>query len=463
VEEGRITILPRGFKALTACSWHLCTFQVDQKHKHDGADITLCHSAHGCAGLEFGSDCVTQLKGRLRSRCFGLLEVQEREWGVYDVNTLTINLTSGFTLKMSIDWEIHFLHRSARDFLNQPEIWSEIVAKTESSGFDANVSVLNSYLQQLKAWKPRDRQEGIFSTNPRSSPVWVLVWHAVKFVRRSESSGKSQDKLLDEIDRVVQNHTATAIADALREQPDYEYPISNSQSLRLSDCKDLHWSEFLAETHKRPCARHDSFLSFAVQHDLVLYIQAKLSHKSKLPPKRGCPLLHYAIPMFKFGMQGIMWFQDVKVDMIRLLLSSGADPNLPFNGWSPWQHFLLFLVHITAPTVTHLQKVVMTKKKVHILGEILELLIVHSADPNAECEHSYVLSNGSSQKRRFSALRVICIVFQLNDPNEDKNLHHYFELRGSGEDWMGVDDTFKAIGERLFKLLLDRGGQEKEW
>jgi hypothetical protein len=48
---------------------------------------------------------------------------------------------------------LQFLNKSAKDFVNQPEIWNNILDNSESSGFDVNASLLSSHLLQIKAWR----------------------------------------------------------------------------------------------------------------------------------------------------------------------------------------------------------------------------------------------------------------------------------------------------------------------
>jgi hypothetical protein len=124
------------------------------------------------------------------------------------------------------------IHRSAKDFLDQPKIWSDILAKTSRSGFDVKVSLMNSYLLHLKAWSPKDPADyilpkGLFSSSEIRF-LGPLVERTRDFARFSKMSRQNQDRVLDEVDRVVQYHTNLAAADALREHPEGQIVISKT-------------------------------------------------------------------------------------------------------------------------------------------------------------------------------------------------------------------------------------------
>ena len=78
-------------------------------------------------------------EGRMRSRCCGLIEVQDH-W------------TS--LAKTRVEKEVGFLHRTVVEFLRSGTIWSRIVSLTENSKFNVDKALLSSSLAVVKAKPP---------------------------------------------------------------------------------------------------------------------------------------------------------------------------------------------------------------------------------------------------------------------------------------------------------------------
>jgi hypothetical protein len=172
-----------------------CSFQAlfeKPYHSHQTKALTLLFAVKSLndaikAPIKPLNDIAQKLKdfeGRLNHVCFGLLELCHGD------------LTSDWDVSK---WNVRFLHRSAKDFLNQPEVWNEILSKTRCSTFDINVSLVSSYLQELKAWRmPPDKRDSI-SIGYGFISLWEIVYVVMDFAYLSEiSTKKSQERLLDE-------------------------------------------------------------------------------------------------------------------------------------------------------------------------------------------------------------------------------------------------------------------------
>lgn len=134
------------------------------------------------------SNRCNSMEDRLNNCCAGLLEVKRSYSKGMGLSRL------GRTPPES---RIHYLHRTVRDYLHQYRVWSQITAKTEGSGFDADISLLRSCILQLKATKVGD-------TNKIDASIWSLVTSALELARKAELNNESgYIPLLDEVDRVV--------------------------------------------------------------------------------------------------------------------------------------------------------------------------------------------------------------------------------------------------------------------
>ena len=87
-------------------------------------------------------------EGRMRSRCCGLIEVQEP----------LISLEVYKARKI-----VGFLHRTVVDFLHSRTVWTYLVSLTADTNFDVNQALLNSTLAEMMAQSqsPRESPKGI--------------------------------------------------------------------------------------------------------------------------------------------------------------------------------------------------------------------------------------------------------------------------------------------------------------
>lgn len=228
---------------------------------------------------------ITQTDARLKSRCAGLLEL--RSFASFEDDASTSSKERG-------DWtgpKVRLLHKSVADFLYKPEVWSRILSHTRNTSFNPGTSLLRSILLWFKAYPFTKDYLGdhIYGGDLITSPL-LSVGMMAKFVELS--SHQAPGNILEELDRVI--------------------------AMRFEDFlgSDLHWSELVLseETLKPP----GSLLIFAINRNLVLYVQEKLDKlEGGASSVKGMSLLHPACS--EWG--------SMSRDMVRLLLRFGADPN----------------------------------------------------------------------------------------------------------------------------------------
>lgn len=120
-------------------------------------------------------------QARLHVRCLGLLEVHLSRDAPYQV----------------IDFNrIQYLHRTTRDYLERPDVWSGIVAQTAGTDFDPNLSLLRACVLQIK-W---DLHKAV-------SPQYVFRI-ATSYARKIErSTGQGHVELIDQLFLAIQAKT----------------------------------------------------------------------------------------------------------------------------------------------------------------------------------------------------------------------------------------------------------------
>jgi len=84
------------------------------------------------------------MRRRLQTWCAGLIEVPDFIWN--RVNAL--DAKAG--LRTKITWEVAYLHRTARDFIESNLVWGMLLKHTSNTDFNAYTSLLNSTVLSLQ-------------------------------------------------------------------------------------------------------------------------------------------------------------------------------------------------------------------------------------------------------------------------------------------------------------------------
>jgi hypothetical protein len=248
-------------------------------------------------------------------------------------------------------YRVEFLHRTVRDFLATKDMHN-ILESMIPAGFNARVSLCRVLLAQLKSIPP---------VNERSMISDGFVGDIMSYARDIEvSEERAEVSLLDEVDRVQSIFSKSKLQNLLR------------------DTKELKTSE--------------KFMTLATQAGLHLYVAQKLSGKPAFlsRPKQE-PLLSVALQGMPVllpqtsGERQEPGAYHTDLNMIRIVLEGGADPNIKLFQTSPgttsrftiWETFLRHCVeHRSEYSRTHPKE----------LYEITSLLIRNGADPDLSCE-----------------------------------------------------------------------------
>jgi hypothetical protein len=190
-----------------------------------------------------------------------------------------------------------WLHRTVRDFLVLPEIWSRILSGTAGTGFNPHVALLQSNVLHSKlALYP-----GIRPSKIRTAPIQYIILQALKFAYNAElETGKVPVRVLDELANVCDH-----LVEDLPPTP------SNSANVLFSS----------------PTER-DPLLRIAINIGLYSYVSVKVKADPSLVAGRpGQPLLHYAVePDFRYRRITSRKFRP-NSRIVELLLENNASLN----------------------------------------------------------------------------------------------------------------------------------------
>ncbi|KAK7211699.1 hypothetical protein V2G26_018877 [Clonostachys chloroleuca] len=266
-----------------------------------------------------------QLRRRLNGRCKGLLEVYE-------------NASEGKYLGYRVD----FLHRTVRDFLRTKEMSDFLMAKTTEDG--PNALIFKTFVPLIKAipWEEMDMSE--------DSPLSIMLMDAMHYAYKAEQElGKPQTELLEDLSRALRFYATTT-------------------------GKPIPWYRWCYSTWKDgagypPC---QTFLEFAVQNGLSLYVEEQLRQKRE-PLDVKQPLSLCAVAHFP----GYTIEEPDLGDMVRLLLDIRMPATLhPVDDL--WTAFMLTCAEANDdadyfPNISNMVR--------HRQG-IAELLLAHGANPD---------------------------------------------------------------------------------
>ena len=201
------------------------------------------------------------------------------------------------------EYEVDVLHRTVRDFLQVEDVRTSIMGRT-SKDFNPNQSLCQAFLAQIKSVPIRPNQ--LVLSGPLSDLVDDMTHYAAAY---QWQSGSAPTALIDELSRTMTERNRRAGPVSLSN------PSGLDRSLRQI---------------------RQSFLSFAVQKDLGLYVQAKLDERS--PPVVDSETIIAALSpsiSSKYGMKNCA-DKNMASLLARLLLESGVECRNHQGGNSNW-------------------------------------------------------------------------------------------------------------------------------
>jgi hypothetical protein len=215
-----------------------------------------------------------------------------------------------------IQIEVQWIHRTAHDYVETPQVWEKILSQTEKfpgDPFDPHLALTMSYVSVLK-----DPFLGF------GDELWLLEslnksWYAVSdhvnFMY--PNSTRIQIQVLEEFDRVATNTL---------------YLMRNQGSFKTSQ---VHWSNW-----QLPAIWKTSFLYRVIEDGLCWYLQLKVQEDSwiKTISGTGSPLLAYCF-LLHYGIGSINDWCEI----IDILIKNGWHPGEMYEGFTVWEYWIYLL------------------------------------------------------------------------------------------------------------------------
>jgi hypothetical protein len=323
-----------------------------------------------------------EMKSRLNGRCKGLLEVSaDRE------------------LDLPFQYQVDFLHRTVRDFLLTKDM-QELLADWTAARFDANLAICRTILAEVKSLQVKFGY--LQNLGPLSNLVEDFMYHAREVEVGTNSSPVS---LLDALETVIAHFAEQHPTQLLKAGISYPWECWVVE-------RDYQWQEY------------NSLFTFAIEKNLLLYVQQKLDHNlDLLRKKRGRPLLDYAMRPESRSAHD----KAPNLPMAALILDRGADPNQQWAGATIWKHY------ITKWCAN------LNRWPQNLRYESIKMLILHGAnqDIRVNIDDSFVSAlfvkeplegagpaeRGEEDKSKAKVVRVSVLFSRVFSPDDAAELH----------------------------------------
>jgi hypothetical protein len=244
---------------------------------------------------------------------------------------------------------VAYLHRTVRDYLEQPCVWNKLILQTKDESFDPETALLMSYVIEVKSTDWLRKYASLYDG-------------AVTILRRARllkpMTSDSHIYLIEELDRAFTIHWTGEGLEAI----------------------NSHWSNSNPEWDPSPREIRREWqgdiLSMALKLHVTWYIDAKLLPSftpSATAYRPGLPLLAYALGFDSWAFER----KPPKPDgsLVEKFLRHGANPNEIYKGYTIWQYTIHYL-HILNE---------IEEEEAHFIAwlEIFKLMLKHGADPHA--------------------------------------------------------------------------------
>jgi hypothetical protein len=373
-------------------------------------------------------------EARLRSRCCGLIEVQEKRFRTEDGSLAQVSM-------------VRFLHKTVAEFLQTTNVWDDILCLTSGSAFNPHVALLSSCLALAKIFCPSSPDNllgeavipnannihclGYLKSNTRNFFGHALVAEQV--------TAKAQTAYINEFNKTMASHwSEIQSSPPLSRQHPWTMSVSGDRlllTLAIRYGLTLYLEESLISKLSPPATSELSFLLWTVIGQFALSNRNTQEVFKKLFSVKELPLR--PVPNENF------------IVMAETLLLHGANPNEVIEtsetveACSSWELALkhaLFIRDIHGLFLERFQELGGPS-----FAELLRLLIISGANPN-----TVQISSSKPTVYRRSALGILGDVF--SEPT-------YLAKRNVPS----ASQTIINAHNKVITLLVERGAVDSQW
>ncbi|KAH8700508.1 hypothetical protein BGW36DRAFT_425332 [Talaromyces proteolyticus] len=335
------------------------------------------------------------LSGQLENQCAGLIVMHDRSSAREGLNFADDESSA----QKFAENKIAYVHRTVKDFFAQPEIWSKIVSRMIDDDFDPHARLLGSYISQLK------RPLRPFRRHRQLDEWWPGIVLAMTHARCVDKENRTmQISLIRELDKTISAYWLPREASSYND----------------------HWARNAFGTYekRKRIIFHEPFLSLAGKFGLEDYVRTSL-YEEDYQYQGGIPLLGHCVEFLVNRRKTV--YPLSQPDLVATLLHYGEDPNQSYRDLdrsdrTPWLLSLDYLRE--GDRRGWMQYYDLDPEGLTRYAKVIELLIIHGADPNALLvETRFDPSN--------TALEVITMVYEKYASPEFERLRQMLLERGA--------------------------------
>ena len=290
--------------------------------------------------LEKCRDTQTQVT----ARCAGLLEIKEDIRGRFHQYTLT-----GLPAQ-TISW----LHRTARDYVENPSRWTAMVELTLDVNFNPYTSMVWSCIQILaiermeaSPWLKGSQDDMVENCSFLSTSALLYAHNAERERHYSYVS------YIDKLSRILSTPFKGGLDPYRHYSLEWDVYVDEYNVVRDDEVTGIRIPSIGSHGYgDHPRIDITSLLPLAVTYGLVAYVRAKLGAiKPNILLDVSSASLLYFVPTPEPGMYNIA-YPPPRREMVELLFQHGADPNANYN-FSPsaWARALCWTHNFTSQDV----------------------------------------------------------------------------------------------------------------
>lgn len=394
------------------------------------------------------------MEGRLRSRCCGLLEIWQ-DWRLGERDRI-------------LKSRVIFLHRTVVEFLQNPNVISDLLLHTTAIGFDPNIALAKGFLIDVKTQPPVESPDV-------QSPAWQSMRRCLLFCRIGENdTSQRTEVIIKELDKIMKARYNTPIKKSVDQNSQGDGGGQNSSSL-LSSSSSSQKFDWTATELMRPCFL-GNFKGFDLSQASIFVLAATLGLRQYVfdrctsgPSKMKFAQVQQAMRAVVFRascltkelispQQSDSWASMVEAEkgreglktyncIVDDLLIAGADPNhsLGVDGYSPW-----------ALALTFTETLPISNKALDWYA-MLSLFLAFGADPNES-----IKEEDRHLIRHKTVLSMLTTKISKHLARQKIRENPQYSARQKTKEPAANDEVIQSMTD-LKNMLIQRGAKNREW
>lgn len=390
--------------------------------------------------------------GRLRSRCYGLLELKSAKVEMKNFNETTLQHVS-----------VEFIHRTAVEFLRLPEVFRGIASLTEATSFNPVLSMFRSCILLCKTLNEK--------VALNDSLVRFYTGRALEYASLAEEAGTPVlTKQLEALDATFSHHLRKSLAIMNTTQSRYARLTTLQKEQQFQEQLDLNtYSNYskLSRRHQELMVS-SSFHALALQSGLVQFFRECPPEVVAVQTDGGSS--SQATRLLYDGINSLLYLKPWPrgkgavlgprcAEICSILLAHGANPNTKFTSSykSSWDLMLDF----AGFSAKHKKEFHLDFQKqgvAYLYSRLLIAFLKHGADPNSLVAWPHLDNNLDGQAGSvvyYSILKAFdCLYSELHERGDPFD-------PWSSDRVAALPKELKTFHTCIVTLIQEKGGKAK--